>query len=244
LTPPSWQWPVRGEALGRVPWGKVQHELWREYVRIVEAIGPPIDVLIANGDLIDGRGEATGGTELVTTNRLAQVEMAAEALSVWEARRVILIYGTAYHTGKYEDLERLIAESLGGVIDGHAFVQIEGVTFDVKHRVGSSSIPHGRGTPLARERLWNVLWAERGEQPRADVLLRSHVHYFTYIGENGWLAMILPALQAAGTKYGGRQKSNTVDWGLVEFEVDGGDYRWKAHVKRVRANRRQTIVIS
>ena len=231
---------------GRDAWGKVQSELWGAYTDIVESIGPPVDVLLANGDLIDGRGEASGGTELITSNVNAQIEMAIDALKVWEARNVIISYGTPYHTGRENDVEKLIAlyltaEGSKAEIHSHPFVEVDGVIFDMKHKVGRSSIPHGRGTPLAKEWLWNLLWAERGEQPKADVLIRSHVHYFVALAGPDWLAMILPALQAAGSKYGARQCSNTVDWGLVEFAVDGGEFSWKAHIKRLKANQTQTI---
>jgi len=234
LTPPAWQ---------THKWRKLQRELWGAYEEIVERIGPPIDLLIANGDLIDGRGERSGGTELITSDLNAQVEMAVEALKVWEAKKIVISYGTSYHVGRLVDFEQQIAWLLGAEIHSHPFIKVEDVVFDVKHKVGRSSIPHGRGTPLARERLWNVLWAEREAQPKADILLRSHTHYFTYIGEADWLAMILPALQAAKTKYGARECSNTVDWGLVEFRVEGGAFTWKAHIKRLKTTKTKIIQV-
>ena len=240
LTPPEWQWPIRGGTKERNRWGKVQRELWTEYMKIVEEIKPPVDVLIANGDLIDGRGEASGGLELITANRIRQAEMAYDALSVWEARKVVVTIGTPYHVGQYERLERELAKDLGGEAYNHAFVDVDGVVFDCKHKIGRSTIPHGRGTPIARDRLWNVLRADRDEEPRADVVLRSHVHYFRYAGEVDWLAMILPALQAA-TEYGERACTGTVDWGVVSFEVENGGYQWRAHVKPLDANKARIV---
>jgi len=242
LTPPQWQYPIRGGTKQRNAWGKSQHETWGAYLDLIEKTKPPIDLLIVNGDLIDGRGQLSGSTELLTTDRVEQAQMAYEALKIWGARKVVISYGTPYHVAADgDDLERSIAESLGGEIHSHPFVEVEGVTFDIKHKVGSSSIPHGRGTPLAKEWLWNLLWAEREEQPKADIILRSHIHYFSYIGDTGWIAMSMPALQIAGTKYGGRQCSGTVDWGLVEFNVDAGEFEWKAHIKSLKANKQEAI---
>lgn len=147
-----------------------------------------------------------------------------------------LSHNTPYHVGKLDDYEDLLAEHLGAAIKDHPFFTIGGVTFDMKHKVGSSSVPYSRGTSIARDRLWNVLWSERGEQPKAGVILRSHVHYFSYVGGPGWVAMTTPALQAAGTKYGGRACSGTVDWGVVVFEVEDGEFDWTAHLVNLESN--------
>ena len=73
------------------------------------------------------------------------------------------------------------------------------------------------------------MWAERGEYPKADVLIRSHVHYYDFDGDFDWLGMTTPALQGYGSKFGGRKCTGTVDVGLVYFDVKGkDDYTWKA----------------
>jgi len=210
---------------------------------MVEKIKPPVDLLIANADLIDGRGELSGSRELITPDRKIQAEMAIDCLKVWEARKVICTYGTAYHTGRLEDWEVLISQALGGEIHSHPFIKIEGVTFDVKHKASRSSIPHGRGTPIAKERLWNVLWnLENERQPLADILLRSHIHYYSYIGGDGWLAMTLPALQGS-TMYGAREVSGTINWGLVEFRIDGTEYEWIAHLAHLKGFKQEVIEV-
>ena len=152
-----------------------------------------------------------------------------------------LSHNTPYHVGKLDDYEDLLADHLGATIKDHPFFTVDGVVFDMKHRVGGSSIPHGRGTAVAKEWLWNVLWAERGEQPKADVILRSHVHYHSYIGGPGWVAMTTPALQAAGSKYGGRIMSGTVDWGVVVFDVENGEFDWKAYIVNLKSNKVKAI---
>ena len=84
--------------------------------------------------------------------------------------------------------------------------------------------------------LWNQLWhAEDELQPRADVLLRGHVHYHQYCGDAKRLGMTLPALQSMGTKYGARQCTGLVHWGMVHFDVGGGELvDWRAHIKTIK----------
>ena len=209
---------------------------WKWYADKVKELSP-VAALIVNGDCVDGKGERSGGTELLTTDRSKQVEMAIAALEVWKAPRVFMSYGTPYHTGVTEDWERDIAKSKQlkvASIGGHDWLDVNGLVFDYKHSIGSSSIPHGRFTALARERLWNILWNEHGEYPKSDVIIRSHVHYSVYCGED-WLALTTPALQAPGTKFGSRQCSGTVHFGLVHFDVvDEESWTWKRHIVRRR----------
>ena len=62
LTPPRWQSAVGlvGEKIAAM-----QKTLWDLYTEEMDAI-KPIDVLIVNGDCIDGKGKRSGSTELIT----------------------------------------------------------------------------------------------------------------------------------------------------------------------------------
>jgi hypothetical protein len=210
---------------------QLRAECWEWFARTVKLLGPP-HLLIANGDLIDGQGARSGGVEQITVDRSQQTAMALQVLEAVNPRNVCITYGTAYHTGEAEDWEAHIADGLRipCQIGSHEWPEVNGVVFDCKHHVGSSSVPHGRHTAIARDRLWNLLWAEHDRQPRASIYLRSHVHYFQYTGGVDWLAMTLPALQAAGTRYGARRCSGLVNFGLVVFDIQPtGAYTWQLH---------------
>jgi hypothetical protein len=212
-----------------------RRRLWKYFAEKIEEL-QPIDVLIYNGDAIDGKGAKSGSTELLTADRTEQVDMAAASILFCKATEVYMSYGTSYHAGAQEDWENEVAKGAGAVkIGSHDYLDVNGLVFSYRHFISKSSIPHGRATPLARERLWNVLWSEWGEYPKADVLLRSHVHYFAYTGGFGWLGVITPALQGRGTKYGARVCSGTVDFGLIHFDVTSKeDWEWHHHVMKLR----------
>lgn len=215
----------------------VRRFMWNWFADKTNRIGK-VDILIVNGDAIDGKGEASGGTELIYPDRNDQVEMAVAAIRHIGAGKVLMSYGTSYHTGKEEDWEDAIAREVNAEkIGGEDTVDINGLLINYRHHCGRSSIPHGRHTAIAREALWNVLWGERGEYPKADVLIRSHVHYFNYCGGSEWLALTTPSLQGYGAKYGGRRMSGTVDIGVVVFNIDkGGEYSWKPILLRLPLN--------
>jgi len=229
LTPPGWWYRSRGE---RSETYKLQSTLWKWYEREINK-QKPFHVALWNGDLIDGRGERSGGTELVVADREEQCAMSIGVIKLAESEKNIITYGTPYHTSNSgEDFENYIASSIkADSIGGHEWFEVNGITFDAKHKVGSSQVPHGRHTAIARERLWNQLWAEVGGAPKADVIVRSHVHYYDFCGSNDFLAMTLPALQGPGSKYGVRQCSGIIHFGFVIFTIDEeGEYSWRAHI--------------
>lgn len=230
LTPPEWQWKLKSRDPIKRKFAEVQIRMWEFYSTTLAAL-QPIDTLVVNGDSIDGKADRSGSTELITADREEQVRMAAECIREARAKNVYVIAGTPYHTGRDEDWEEVLAKYVGAKRFGlHEFFSAEGVTFDVRHKTSSSVIPHGRFTGPRRAALWNSLKAERGLQPKAQIIIRSHVHFYGFSGDANSLVMTTPALQA-WTKYGSTQCEGTTDIGLVSFDLHGkGAYSWNAHL--------------
>jgi hypothetical protein len=229
LTPPDWQSPhdVENETISK--YGTFQKEFWEWYITKLKEIGK-VDILIINGDTIDGKGAKSKGTELITTDLLEQCDIAVECISKVRTDKIFMTYGTPYHTGDGEDFEDVIANKVKANIKGQHFLDINGLIFDVKHKVGGSTIPHGRATALLRDALWNDLWSKhKNGQPDADVLVRSHVHYHVYVGDSRRLCLTTPGMQLHGSKFGERQCSGTIDIGMILFEIDqNGGYSWES----------------
>jgi len=224
LTPPEW-WAAEETEDDRLQKHRVfQRAMWDAFAAEIEKL-KPIDVLVCNGDMIEGKGEKTGGIELITSDRHEQVRMAKRIIEFVGAPKVRITYGTRYHVSGGEDYESVLRDSLNHDTDvhvsGHLFLNIGGLVFDFKHKVGRSSIPHGQFTPAARAALWNDLWAATGRQPYAHVVVRSHVHYFCYAGSGAKLAIITPGLQY-NSIYGIRECENIVHLGFVVFNVEDG----------------------
>ena len=224
LTPPKWNPDSAADHSS-----KYRDYMWRQYFETVRSL-QPIDIMVANGDLIDGRGEKSGSLELIVLDRTLQAQMAAEVIRVADPKRLFMTRGTDYHSGPQENWEdlvasRLKAERIGDVLN----IGINGLIFNFRHHIGGSQTPIGRTTPLAREAVWNALWALRQGFPQADVIVRSHAHYHSFAGGPGWLAMTTPGLQGYGTRYGERRLSGLIDFGLIVFDViNRREFAWKA----------------
>ena len=227
LTPPEYQ--LNPENDYDAKWQKVQVEHWKWYVRKIKAL-QPIYLLLVVGDVVDGPSERANSRDSIRTQRKDQVNMALTSLDLARADYVEMVYGTRSHVS---DWENDVCSSLAGEtkIGAHGFPNVNGLQFDVKHKIGSSSIPHGRATALLKSKLWNSLWAEQTLQPEADILLRGHVHYHEAVKTRtshgrGW-AMTCPALQGMGSEFGAEQCEGLVDFGFLVFDVDPkGEYSW------------------
>ena len=220
LTPPAYQYkyiafPKTEEHRRRNKWSRLQKECWDWYINTVDMLRP-IDKAFVMGDLIDGDGSRSGGTELITTDRKVQMCMAIEALEILEAGGMVMVYGTPYHTGQAEDYETDAAQHFGCKIGGHEWENINGCVFDLKHKQSNCKNP---ATSIWNEIVDNREWAVLGEQPKADVLVRAHTHRFCHIRIEDCIGISIPALQAYGTKFGARACSRKVQFGLVALDV-------------------------
>lgn len=244
LTPPGWWSNEKSQDIEEQKGAAVQRLMWKWFEDETKTC-KPVDVLIVNGDALDGTGDKTGGTEQIVVDRRKQCEMAKECIDKVNAKKVVLIYGTPYHTGKEEDWESVLADMVEAEkIGSHEWIDVNGLILDCKHKVSGSIIPHGRATSILRDALWNDLWSNKvSGQPKADVIIRSHVHYFIAAQNSDILAVITPALQGYGSKYGARQMSGIVDLGFIHFDVKSReDWKWGHHILDTEWLAAKTIV--
>jgi len=236
LTPPKYQ---TGDFLAE------QDALWNAYTDAIDRFRDrygDIHVLLVNGDCIDGKASRWGATDLITSKIHTQIDMAAECIDYVDAETIVMTYGTPYHVGAEEDFEKYLADKVGATIKSHAFLEIEGVNFSLKHKVGASTIPHGRYTPVAREKVWDTIWSiDKDQHPLSDIIIRSHVHYFSYCGNDSFLGLTTPALQGLGSKYGARMCAGTVDFGIVWFRCWRGEWKWGWDIVRVEEQKDKVI---
>ena len=241
LTPSNWE----SNSDSNKKYHNIREQLYDAYIGMVKPLRA--DILFINGDAIDGTGRRSGGTEEIVTDRNKQVEMAIDCIKETGVHpdNIVLTYGTGFHTGESEDFEYILKKELKAKkIGDQEWIEVNRVTFDLKHQAeGSSSMPYGKGTPLSKERLWNLLWNDqKNMQPKADILIRSHCHYHFFCGELDWLAMFTPALQGAGSKFGGRRKSGIVHFGIVWFDIwPDGRYEWHSNIVWVDSQKAKLI---
>lgn len=235
LTPPEYQYQ-EGKDVRWNKWANIQRQSFDWFIKTVKELSP-IDLVIANGDMIEGTGRRSGGTELISTDCLVQVKIAEICLSCIKGRRYYFTYGTPYHTGEASDYEELIAEAFKGPIGSHDWISLYGKQIDIKHHINPTQSPQGLFTGLLREAWANDAWAARKEQPKSDILIRSHVHKYAcgeaIIGDRLVTFCTTPALQGYGSKYGSRRCFQTVDFGMIAIDITRKGYSVKPLIPRL-----------
>ncbi len=93
---------------------KIQKAMWDFFQKEISTLQKEksIDILVCNGDAIDGDGFRSNATELITSDRLKQVSIAKQVINFIDAQKNIIVCGTAYHTGNAEDFTAKALELL------------------------------------------------------------------------------------------------------------------------------------
>jgi hypothetical protein len=227
LTPPEWQ-------SDRYPSQKI---LWDSYVKLVHKVGK-VDLVVLNGDALEGKGRRNEGIELITSDRDVQCDMAVEAMGIFNASRFHMTYGTPYHTGCGENFEHNIASALGATIESRAALDINGLLFDIRHFAPASQTPMGPTSLLQREKIMAIL-DER--IPKGGISVRSHIHKFYAAMDHHGAVFTTPCLQTH-SDFGSRKCSGDIDLGFMVFNVASArSWSWEVHSIDVKLFRREAI---
>jgi len=250
LTPPQWQIKKKKDCdTKRSKWYKIAIQLWNAFAKELMYLPYKFDGIFLNGDLVEGKGKRSGGTELITTDMQEQSSMAVAVINY--IRRyakpkapIILTYGTPYHTDtEGDEWENIVARKAAVTkIGAHEWVDANGLIVDLKHHIPTSAVPYSRFTAVSRDALWNELWALVNMQPKADLIVRSHAHYYVSCEDSRKAAMVLPALQGMGSKFGAKRCSALVDWGFVVLHVKNKDvWNFTKHLRRIEAQKPKVV---
>ena len=221
----------------------VQRALYHAWIESAAKWVHP-DILVINGEPIDGQGPKTRGVEQWTTNYLDQIDAAAELIRLWGAKKIFLTTGSGYHVEQggvsVEEIfgAKVKAEKVKGrFATDELLLEVEDVTFNVAHHIASSiSGWNYRSTPIAKEMMLGQL-VQSHKWP-FDVLVRSHVHYYWAVESAGKLGLITPAweLQTPFMKKKGTMGS-VPDIGAVRFTVEGKSHNHEKLLYRLEEAR-------
>ena len=190
----------------------------------------PIDLMVMNGDGIEGNAPRNGGIELITPDRIEQAKMMIrykQHLDLLNGKPMTFYatYGTPYHSGNAENYEQIIAdafplESGKSNITENLVLDVEGYKLHYRHHIPSGSILT-RGSNITKQAIIRILKETQG-YAHVNFLGRSHVHYAhrnpDYLGKT---LQIIPALQM-WSGYGARQCDGITSFGVVAMDIHQG----------------------
>ncbi len=168
-----------------------QKYLMRCWEHALEQLPNKIDVLVTNGDLIEGQSLKDEGRGLSEIDPGFQVRAAVQLLKPLAKRckQIWATRGSQYHVGKGGGREEAIADALGAQsFNGWKAtpwlrLEIGGLLFDISHRQ-SVTIAY-RSMPMEREIRFALEAAARRGERAPDVIVRSHAHFGYACFEDG-----------------------------------------------------------
>lgn len=210
-------------------------ECWLDFGQRLKEFKP--DAIIFNGDANDGRQRKNEGVELSLNLISDQIRAAVHCLKVLKKAapnaKWYFTRGTAYHVGQAGQDEEEIAKQMGaekypsvgtGVyVREVLWLDVEGVIIEASHHIGVSQGFY-RLTQLDKEMQWSAMAAKDNSKgvPRADLLIRSHVHNFQNAEHASKQGIVTPCWQLQ-TSF--MRKNSTYrmlpDIGGVFIEING-----------------------
>ena len=215
--------------------GKWQSTLRDFYYNLIKRYHKP-DMVVVNGDAIDGPGRKNHGIEQLTTDMAIQCDMAYDLIAPWQPTDGYrLLSGSGYHVDGYGNMERVLASRLSAQYNNEDFFTVEGVPIHARHYIGVGSTQATQAGILGSDAIKMLLARETIDYPDARVLVRSHVHTYVFAGTAKWLAMTLPSLQLPFTLYGSRIPPKAYDVGIVIMDIDSqGEISWRPELLSVK----------
>ena len=218
-----------GSEAGLTPFAtnKTQGQLYNRWADCIQHFGARPDLLICNGDAVDGlqlKGRGRGDSDWISK----QIDGAAVLLNEWRAKNICIVSGTPYHVAAGNgciDFEELLSNDM--ISRGRNCTFTRKLNMELcgwfrlqcRHKIGSSGVPYGRMTAPNRSKAWGALNAGLDGKRAPHLSVFSHVHYWGY-GEDAFGAtMTTPAWQAIGGAFGDTACDGHVDLGAVQLTI-------------------------
>lgn len=224
---------------------KLQKELYNVWQDCIDDLHQKPTLLVVNGEPCDGGNPKGLGKQSWTTNLQDQLNDAEKLLKLIPYQNLLFTRGSGYHVDQQgTNFEEIIAQQMksdrykayggSGMTDYYALVEIYGKTFNFTHHVGFNKWAAYRTTSLAREMAGMVF--EKDKMGKADIIVRSHVHYFVHVEFTHTHGFTTPAWKYPdGHLFRGGAAGTTPDIGMVEVIIESnGDIDVVKHIAEMK----------
>jgi hypothetical protein len=200
-----------------------QKKILEKWYEMVDEVPRP-DILLLNGDLVDGKNYKEYGMGCWTTDVTLQAQVLAELVKMLKPGKIVVTSGSPYHSDRNPNMDRIAAGMCGGVFKGgYASINVNGKRIYAQHKISvSKSSWQYRSTPLGRALVLAAL--SEKEMGHYDLVLKSHAHYFCYCGFSNSLGMILPCWKAFDPFLDTNIEFANPALGYVRFDFNGNDF--------------------
>ena len=224
------------------PQNEGQRYLWRCWEDLKQRTAKfAIDSVVVNGDLIEGKQPKQKCSELTLVAPNDQETAAVflmRDLRNWLEKNTgrevpfYFVQGTEYHEGRgAEELESIAARVKGANIQSNFSgrhckellnLDVGGTVLNFAHHVGGGS-GFTRSGSLDAEALWCQITSSKGQAVSADLIVRSHLHFFMHVEHTNRHAFLCPCWQLQ-TRFARHRSAFKAmpDIGALMFHVNPG----------------------
>ena len=208
---------------------RVLFKAWKDMIKEATRQGG-IDLLVINGECVDGANVKQVGQQSWSTNVDDQMNDAKKLIDMIPYKQVMILRGSNYHDQiDATNIEEIMASKLRDVLpykayggegktDYFAYVEIHGKIFNFTHHIGFSRQETNRANAMARE--MKAMHFQHDTLGRADVFIRSHVHYLVHVEFSNTHGVITPCWKYPDAHlFRGGLAGTTPDIGAVWFDV-------------------------
>jgi len=209
---------------------RLQLALNEAWYNCIDELEQKPTLLVVNGEPCDGANRRQIGQQSWSTNIQDQLNDAGKLLSDIPYENLIFVRGTPYHVQQdATNFEEILAKQMGaekykayggeGLTDYYCIVEMYGKVFNFTHHIGFNKWAAYRTTALAREMAGMVF--EKDKMGRADVIIRSHVHYFVHVEFTHTHGFTTPAWKFPDAHlFRSGLAGTTPDVGMVEIIIE------------------------
>ena len=208
---------------------RVLLKAWKDMIKEATRQGG-IDLLVINGECVDGANLKQAGQQTWSSNLDDQMNDSKKLIDMIPYKQVMILRGSNYHDQiDGTNLEEIMASKLRDVIpykayggegktDYFAYIKIHGKIFNFTHHIGFSRQKTNRANAMARE--MKAMHFQHDTLGRADVFIRSHVHYLVHVEFSNTHGVITPCWKYPDAfLFKGGLAGTTPDIGAVWFNV-------------------------
>lgn len=220
---------------------KLQLELFDTWKDCIDELHQKPTVCVINGEPCDGGNKKGLGKQSWTTNFFDQLNDAQRLIEMIPYQKLIFNRGSGYHVDlDGTNFEEVIARQMKadrykafggtGYTDYFALIELHNKVFNFTHHVGFNKWAAYRTTALAREMAGMVF--EKDKMGKADIIVRSHVHYFVHVEFVHTHGFTSPCWKYPdGHLFRGGTAGTTPDIGMIEVIVEtNGDIELVKHI--------------
>lgn len=226
---------LRLESNNRILANEIQLAILQEFYDMVDDVGT-VDLLILNGDLVEGTNYYGEGAGCLTTNMNKQVETAIDLLSEIKFRKVVGCRGTAYHGKKNPNMDGQVIAGLGGTCMDEVSIQVGKTRIYANHRTPVRMTQwESRPQSIAKDLLLNEL--NQMDFGHYDIVCKAHVHYYIALDYGKSIGFICPCWK--GRDEFAKGATNPFAFnpsiGYIMFDIENdGSFAWTKSVKNLK----------